>query len=225
MNSIIYNKFVELYLHNSIDLLEENTYKIALITDSYTPDKDTDLDFFKIQSGGFEIKDSNQVYKSGGKYVTLKKADTSLTDGIVQFTISKTTWKDITASNISQAILYRATDGLLIACYKFGYSISPVDDNVVLNWGTTPILSLTTISIKEEDPNTDNTLSIDSVQPIQNRAVVSALKYMGVVFNNDDKGLPNIEGLDKEKWEDEVTYVNMLTESEIDNIFLNVMGE
>ena len=225
MNSIIYNKFVELYLHNSIDLLEENTYKIALITDSYTPDKDTDLDFSQIQSGGFEIKDSNQVYKAGGKYVILKKMDTSLTDGIVQFTISKTTWKNITASNISQAILYRATDGLLIACYKFGYSISPIDDNVVLNWGTTPVLSLTTVEIKEEDPDTDNTLDTDSPQPIQNRAVVNALKNMGVVFTDDNKGLPTVEGMDAKDWEDEVTFVNMLTESEIDNIFLNVMGE
>jgi len=130
MASLIYNKFLDYLADNDIS---DDTFKVALVTSSYTPDKDADEFFDDITN---EV--SGTGYTAGGETVTgtltLDTANDKLT---LQFASTNWTSATITARG---AVYYSSTGtastSTLIAFNDFG-------NDVVVGAGTLALAAST----------------------------------------------------------------------------------
>jgi hypothetical protein len=118
MASLVYNKFLG-YLADAI--VSDDTFKVALVTSSYTPNKDTHEDFADVTN---EV--SGTGYTAGGNTVigtfTLDNANDKLT---IEFAATNWTSATITARG---AVYYSSTGtastSTLIAYNDFGGDVA-----------------------------------------------------------------------------------------------------
>ena len=118
MASLIYNKFLDYLVDNDIS---DDTFKVALVTSSYTPDKDTHEHFDDVTN---EV--SGTGYSAGGNTVTgtltLDTANDKLT---LEFASTSWTSATITARG---AVYYSSTGtastSTLIAFNDFGSDVA-----------------------------------------------------------------------------------------------------
>ena len=118
MASLIYNKFLDYLADNDIS---DDTFKVALVTSSYTPDKDTHEHFDDVTN---EV--SGTGYSAGGNTVTgtltLSTANDRLT---LEFASTNWTSATITARG---AVYYSSTGtastSTLIAFNDFGSDVA-----------------------------------------------------------------------------------------------------
>ena len=130
MASLIYNKFLDYLVDNDIS---DDTFKVALVTSSYTPDKDTHEHFDDVTN---EV--SGTGYTAGGETVTgtltLDTANDKLT---LEF--ASTNWTSATIT--ARAAVYYSSTGTaststLIAYNDFG-------SDVVVSSGTLALAAST----------------------------------------------------------------------------------
>ena len=126
MASLIYNKFLDYLADNDIS---DDTFKVALVTSSYTPDKDTHEHFDDVTN---EV--SGTGYSAGGNTVagtlTLSTANDRLT---LEFASTSWTSATITARG---AVYYSSTGtastSTLIAYNDFGSDVAVTSGTLAL---------------------------------------------------------------------------------------------
>lgn len=120
MASLIYNKCIENIVRGDIDF-DANTFKVMLVTASYTPDKDADNDRADV---------TNEVVGTGyttGGTATTPTITLDTTNDRVDITFSSVSWATATIT-ARAAVIYKSTGtagtDLLVAYVDFGTNVS-----------------------------------------------------------------------------------------------------
>jgi hypothetical protein len=130
MAALIYNSFPEDVFKGNIDL-DTDTFKMLLVTSSYTPNKDTHTKRSNVTN---EVANGNG-YTTGGVTVTCTVAKDTATDQVT-LTFSSGSWSSSTIS-AAGAVVYKSRGGA-----------SSADELVFYNdFGGTIITSNTTFSV------------------------------------------------------------------------------
>jgi hypothetical protein len=120
MASLIYNSFHEDLARGNIDM-DTNTFKMMLVTDSYTPNKDTHADRADVTN---EV--SGTGYTAGGKTVTCTVARDNTNDRTT-LTFAAESWASSTIT-ARGAVVYKSTgtaaNDLLVFYNDFGGDIT-----------------------------------------------------------------------------------------------------
>ncbi len=139
MANILYNKGKTEILKGGIDLLTD-TIKAALVTSSYTPDKDADTFFDDVTN---EV--SGTGYTAGGKALANKTVTQDDTNDRAEFDADDATWTVATIT-ARAAVVYKdtgtASTSLLIAYIDFGQDYSTLGEDFTVEWDTEGILYL-----------------------------------------------------------------------------------
>lgn len=125
--------------------LGSDTFKVLLVTDSYTPDIDAHEDLADINAiAGAEIANGNG-YLTGGQTLANVDVDVDLTNDRAFFTADDVTWATATIT-ARGAIIYKdtgvaATSKLI--CYKdFGSNKTASGGDFTIAWDATGILRI-----------------------------------------------------------------------------------
>jgi hypothetical protein len=120
MASLIYNSFHEDLARGNIDM-DTNTFKMMLVTDSYTPNKDTHADRADVTN---EV--SGTGYTAGGKTVTCTVARDNANDRTT-LTFAAESWASSTIT-ARGAVVYKSTgtaaNDLLVFYNDFGGDVT-----------------------------------------------------------------------------------------------------
>lgn len=227
MKNTVYHRFIELYAEGKIDVLKKDAYRLALVTSAYEADEDTNYGFYEgIQNLGYEVVDQNGSYERGGKDIEFVRISGSDSDGVVQYTVGKIQWTDVSIEDACQAVVYRKSDGLLIACYRFSYPMNIKGQTLQLDWDGIAMLTIQSSHTESRD-STDTQLSTRSTQPVQNNVITDALAAVGVVFVDDDKELPYVDEPESFEgvWQAKLTHIAVIKDEEIDSIAEEVLGD
>jgi hypothetical protein len=139
MASLIYNKGKVEFLKGEIDL-EDDAIKCALVTSSYTPDKDADEYFDDVTN---EV--SGTGYTAGGKALTNKSVNDDDVNDQAEFDADDTTWAVATIT-ARAAVIYKdtgvASTSPLIAYIDFGEDFSTSGADFTVEWDSEGILAL-----------------------------------------------------------------------------------
>jgi hypothetical protein len=139
MASFLYNKGKTEILNGGIDLLND-TIKVAMVTSSYSPDKDAD-DYFDDVTN--EV--SGTGYTAGGKALTNKSVSQDNTNDRAKFDADDVTWTVATIT-ARAAVIYEdtGTDSTspLIAFVDFGEDYSTSGEDFTIEWHADGILYL-----------------------------------------------------------------------------------
>ena len=240
MTNIIYNEFLQEFFSNNVDLLAEDTYKIALFKEDYTPNADEISHYEVLSLAGVECVEENENYsdnphkgyKAGGKYIKFSQPDPSKT----QYSCGEVQWDYINISQsdnlIRYAFIYRESDGLPICCFPMDTLVSVggdddlVGDTLVLSWKDTITLSIdatNSISI-------DADFSHESTNALQNKAITdkidqiySDIEKYGVKLNGEDyRPTPNPDENPSNKLpddDDDVDALDRIPDEYIDHLF------
>lgn len=119
MASLIYNSFFDDLARGAIDL-DSDTFKVMLVTSSYTEDQDTHL---KRSSVTNEVDDDGTGYDEGGATVTVSVAK-DLTNNRLNITLGGAAWP-ASSFTARKAVYYKSRGGAssadeLIAVIDFG---------------------------------------------------------------------------------------------------------
>jgi len=151
MTSLIYNKGKTEFLNGGIDLLND-TIKVALVTSSYTPDKDAHEDF-----GDITNEVSGSGYDTGGKALTWTPPGFSggQSDAISQdntndravFDADDTIWTTATITARAAVIFKFVNDAddatnILIAYIDFGSDYMANGEDFTIEWDSEGIFYL-----------------------------------------------------------------------------------
>jgi len=133
MASIIYNNFWNALCKGNVDL-DSDTFKVMLVTSSYTENKDTHTNRNNVTN---EV--SGTGYTAGGNTVTVTVQNVDTANDRQEITLGGTTWPNSTIT-ARKAIYYKdtgnaATD-ILVACIDFGTDISTSAGTFTLNAST-----------------------------------------------------------------------------------------
>lgn len=137
---VIYNSFKVKVLDGSIDL-DTDTIKVALVTDSYTPNQDTHEFFSSV---------TNQVangggYTTGGKALTNAAVTKDNTNDRAVFDADNVTWENSTIT-ARGAVIYKDTGtpstSPLVAYIDFGSNQSSSDGDFTITWDSVGIVTL-----------------------------------------------------------------------------------
>lgn len=139
MTSFVYNIGKKEILSGELDLTND-TIKCALVTSTYTPDKDAHHYFSDITN---EV--SGTPYVAGGAELTTKSFNTNDTDDRGEFDALDVTWAVATLT-ARAAIIYKSTGvaatSTLIAYVDFGFDYFTVGEDFTIEWDSEGILYL-----------------------------------------------------------------------------------
>lgn len=134
-----YGKAVQSVLSKQTNLVSDNI-KVALFSNSYVPNFDTDNLFTEI---------SGQVtgtgYTAGGIVLANKTLTQDTAANVWKFDADDITFSGVTLS-FRYAVIYSATNNQLIACVDFGSTQSTANQDLTIRWEsgtTTGILEIT----------------------------------------------------------------------------------
>lgn len=141
MASKLYGNFLKLALNKEVDW-DTDTIKVALLSNSYTPDQDThdyfnDVSAYEVTgtgytTGGATLASKTITYDSGSNVITLDAADT--------------TWSSSTIT-ARYAVVYGSTgtasSSPLIGYVDFGSDQSSSNGNFTITWDATGIVRIT----------------------------------------------------------------------------------
>jgi hypothetical protein len=119
--------------------ISSDTYKVALLTSSYSPDVSTDALWSAISSN--EVSSGNG-YTTGGETLTLSISKDTANDRI-KITATDTTWATLTKT-FRYAVIYRSASGNLVGYINFGSDQSPSAENYTIYWNATGVFDLAT---------------------------------------------------------------------------------
>lgn len=132
MASLIYNTAIDNIVRGNFDF-DANTFKVMLVTSSYSPNKDTHNDRADVTN---EVGASGTYATGGGTTTaTVQSIDTTNNDVEVSFSSVSFTGATITAS---AAIIYKSTgtaaNDLLLAYVDFGSDVSSTAGTFAVNF-------------------------------------------------------------------------------------------
>ena len=134
MTNIVYNKALQRIISGAFGLTTGDI-KIALLSDSYSPNKDHDL-FSQVSQ--YEI--TGVGYLAGGLPVIGKSVIEDDSNDIAVFKASAVEWPDSTFI-ARYAVLYEAVTGYLISCFDFGINRSTLNGVFRIDWNPDGIIS------------------------------------------------------------------------------------
>lgn len=138
MASLVFNDFKESIMNGSIDL-DSDTIKVALVTSSYTPDKDAH-DFFDDVTN--EVTGTG--YTAGGATLANKTVTQDNTNDRGVFDADNTSWTTASISSIRGAVIYKSTGtastSRLIAYIDFGADYNVIAGTFQITWHADGIL-------------------------------------------------------------------------------------
>ncbi len=134
MASLIYNSALYDEAKGSIDY-DTDTFKVMLVTSSYTEDKDTHTKRSDITN---EV--SGTGYTAGGNAATVTVGAVDTTNDRVEITLGGTTWPSSTVT-ARKAVYYKSRGGLasadeLIGVVDFGSDVTTVSGTFTLTAST-----------------------------------------------------------------------------------------
>lgn len=139
MASLVYNKGKTAILNGDIDLLTQDI-KVALVTSSYSPDKDAD-DFFDDVTN----EASGAGYTAGGKSLASKAVAQDNANDRAEFDADDLQWVVSTITARACVVYYDTgvdATSILIAYIDFGSDFSTVAETFTIEWDTEGILYL-----------------------------------------------------------------------------------
>jgi len=139
MANIVFNSFKFKAMAGSIDLVN-NTIKVALVTEGYTPDQDSHQYFDDVTN---ELPTGNG-YVAGGQTIAGQTLFTDNTDNEAVADGDDVTWPDSTIE-ARYAIMYISTGdpatSPLIACIDFGSNKETSAQDFVIEWNSEGFLN------------------------------------------------------------------------------------
>ncbi|MEN8493483.1 hypothetical protein ABFB50_00655 [Dehalococcoides sp. THU3] len=117
-----------------------DTIRVMLVTDSYTPDKTTHQ--FKSQVIG---EATGTGYTAGGVALTTKTATIDNVTGVFTLDAADSVWVNATLSNVKYAVIYddsHSSDALL-GYIELDQAVSPLNQNIAIEWHTDGVFSVT----------------------------------------------------------------------------------
>lgn len=143
MASKLYGQFLAQALNKEIDW-DSDTIKVALLTNSYTPDQDAHNYFDDVAA--FEVSGATG-YTAGGQTLTNKTNTYSGASNVIILDADDVTW---TSSTITAryAVIYDASPATnatrpLIGYVDFGSDQSSSNGNFTITWDATGIVRIT----------------------------------------------------------------------------------
>ena len=103
MANLIFNSGKEGLLNGSIDLINDNL-KVALMTNSFSPDIDADQFYSNLDN---EVVGTG--YAAGGKLITGKEVVKDDVNDRAKFDAYDLTWSLLTVSNVNSCVIYKYT--------------------------------------------------------------------------------------------------------------------
>jgi hypothetical protein len=144
----MYTSIMNYFASAGIDW-ENDTVSVALLTSSYSPDQDNHYKYSHISD--YEIAATGnytKVSSSGGKTLSNKDLQESLSTNVLKFDADDTTWANLTATFRYAALLkYHAPDVTIspLICYiDFLSNQSPSAQDYVMVWNDTGIFTMHT---------------------------------------------------------------------------------
>ena len=127
MADLIFDRFAYHVAIGDIDL-DGDTFKIALLTTSYTPDS-TDEYFSDLSA--YETDATN--YPAGGQ--ELDNVSVSEASGVTTLDANDETFINLTGTNIKYAVVYDTTASNLLVClFEFSITRNPTAENLKLTF-------------------------------------------------------------------------------------------
>ena len=140
MTNIIFNIGKLKLMNGDIDLLNDSI-KIALMTETYSPDKDND-EYYSDLVG----EASGTGYTAGGKVLSNRTISKDDLNDRAEFKADDLVWNAITVSNVNSCVIYKDTGtpstSSLIAYIDFAYSFQKISEDLIINWDAEGILNL-----------------------------------------------------------------------------------
>jgi hypothetical protein len=142
MSSKLYGQFLSQALNKEIDW-DTDTIKVALLTNSYTPDQDSHNYFDDVVAN--EV--SGTGYTAGGNTLANKTNNYNGATNVVTLDADDTTWSSSTIT-ARYAVVYDATPATnatrpLIGYVDFGSDQSSSNGNFTITWDATGIVRIT----------------------------------------------------------------------------------
>lgn len=142
MPSKLYGQFLQQSLNKEIDW-DSDTIKVALLTNSYTPDQDAHNYFDDVAS--FEVTGTG--YTQGGNTLGNKTNTYNSATNVIVLDADDTTWSSSTIT-ARYAVVYDATPATnatkpLIGYVDFGSDQSSSNGNFTITWDATGIVRIT----------------------------------------------------------------------------------
>jgi hypothetical protein len=130
-----FSKFAQYLANKQIDF-DTDTIKVALFTNSYTPNQDTD-DLYSNLSNEHAATGN---YSTGGE--TLSNASLTQTLNVIKLDGDNITWSSSTIT-ARYAVIYDSTNSCLIAYVDFGEDKSSSGSDFTITWNESGIVTLT----------------------------------------------------------------------------------
>ena len=142
MPSKLYGQFLQQALNKEIDW-DTDTIKVALLSNSYTPDQDAHNYFDDVVS--FEVTGTG--YTQGGNTLANKTNTYNSATNVIVLDADDTTWSSSTIT-ARYAVVYDATPATnatrpLIGYVDFGSDQSSSNGNFTITWDATGIVRIT----------------------------------------------------------------------------------
>jgi hypothetical protein len=142
MPSKLYGQFIQQSFNKEIDW-DSDTIKVALLTNSYTPDQDAHNYFDDVVA--FEVTGTG--YTSGGITLTNKTNTYTSATNVIVLDADDVTWSSSTIT-ARYAVIYDATPATnatrpLVGYVDFGSDQSSSNGNFTITWDSTGIVRVT----------------------------------------------------------------------------------
>lgn len=143
MPSKLYGQFLQQALNKEIDW-DTDTIKVALLTNSYTPDQDAHNYFDDVST--FEVSGATG-YTAGGNTLANKTNTYNASTNVIVLDADDTTWSSSTIT-ARYAVVYDASPATnatrpLIGYVDFGSDQSSSNGNFTITWDATGIVRIT----------------------------------------------------------------------------------
>jgi hypothetical protein len=143
MSSKLYGQFIGKALNKEVDW-DSDTIKVALLTNSYTPNQDTH-DYFD-DVAAFEVSGATG-YTASGITLTNKTNTYNGTTNVIVLDADDVTWSSSTIT-ARYAVIYNATPSTnatrpLVGYVDFGSDQSSSNGNFTITWDATGIVRVT----------------------------------------------------------------------------------
>lgn len=141
MASVVYNGFKTKIQNGSIDL-DTDTIRVVLLTNSYTPNIDTDLSYADISA----VETSGTGYSAGGTTLSGCTVTQDNTNDRGVFDANDASWTTSTITARWGVVLKwtgTANTSWLICGFDFGSDIASTGGTFAITWNANGILALT----------------------------------------------------------------------------------
>lgn len=117
-----------------------DTIRVMLVTNSYTPDKTTHQ--FRSHVTG---EATGTGYTTGGVVLTTKTATMDNLTGVFTLDAADSVWVNTTLSNVKYAVIYDDSHAskVLLGYIELDTAVSPLNQNMAIEWHADGVFSIT----------------------------------------------------------------------------------